>query len=103
MTTEARHTARAIAEQVADAYRCDVASGNAPGITLADLIEVAMEEAVDAEREACAALAAISVSDLDAVCPFPGRTCRYCEHCGEHYMADGGCIAAAIWARKGGA
>lgn len=100
--SESRETARAIAEHVADAYRCDVVTGLAPGVTLADLIEVSLEEAIAAEQEACAALAKLAVTDLDSVCPFPGRKCAECEHCGAHDMGDGGCIAAAIRARKDG-
>ena len=41
---ETRQTARAIADMTSEAYRCDVVTGNAPGITLADLIETAIRE-----------------------------------------------------------
>lgn len=41
---DTRQTARAIAEMTSEAYRCDVVTGHAPGITLADLIETAIRE-----------------------------------------------------------
>ena len=52
MTTKGKKSAiREEAENIVDAYAHDVLPGDAPGITLADLIEVEMAEAVAAALE----------------------------------------------------
>ena len=56
-----KRTTRAIAEELAAAYAGDVVTGVAPGLTLADLVEVALDEereAADAAREQVARLEA---------------------------------------------
>lgn len=47
-----REAARAVAENVEAAYHNDVRTGSAPGLTLADLIEVAIAEAVESAGRA---------------------------------------------------
>lgn len=93
-----RQTVRDIAEATADAYRSDVVTGHAPGLTLADLIENALEEASEAavaeEREACAVL----LEQYDG-CPFKDRRCEDCP--AAQTDDDMACLAAAIRARGG--
>ena len=57
-------------ESIVDAYAHDVLTGDAPGITLADMIEVEMAEAVATayERAAVIALSATTKRRVAAAC-----------------------------------